>query len=249
MKHIKNHIICLLMVTFVAIGVKTHSQTLLEGGPFVGVSWYNGDLNPQRLFYNVHSAFGAMLRYLPNDRLAFRGTFLVGGISGSYPQDGVLLHHVTDVEATNVIYEFKRNVTDVSATFEFNLFSFDHPYKKGTDFTPYISLGLGTTVYTKYATDGDGNNSELPHFAFSFPFGAGVKWKIKSKLRLGLEWTVRKTFADDLDVVGYGNIVNPSDPHQFSQWTALHNNDWVSFVGVYISFPLFNRRSRCEGGF
>jgi hypothetical protein len=47
--------------------------------------------------------------------------------------------------------------------------------------------------------------------------------------------------------MGYNNSINPSDPYGFKQWKAAHNNDWVSFVGVYISVAFLNRREKCIG--
>ena len=93
------------------------------------------------------------------------------------------------------------------------------------------------------------DNTEKPQFVLSLPFGAGVKWRLKPGLRVGMEWSLRKCFADDLDLVGFNNSVNPSDPYGFNTRKATHNNDWVSFVGVYASFTILNRRSKCSAGF
>jgi hypothetical protein len=107
-----------------------------------------------------------------------------------------------------------------------------------------MTFGAGTIFYKRFE-----KNKEIPHFVVSLPFGAGVKWKPKSGLRVGAEWTMRKSFADDLDYTGHNNSINPTDPYGFNQWKATHNNDWVSFVGAYISIVLFNRRDKCHGGF
>jgi len=243
MIHIKNNkfiSIFALMVSFSATFLEnSNSQSILEGGPFLGISWYNGDLNPQRLFYNNHPSLGVILRYSANDRIGFRGSLIMGGISGEYPTKNVILKETENF----VPYEFKRNITDVAVCFDMNLFSFDHPYKKASHFTPYMSFGLGTIFYKRFQ-----DNKEKPYFALSLPFGAGVKWKMKNGLRFGAEWSMRKTFADDLDLVGHDNSVDPSDPFGFDQWKTFHNNDWVSFVGVYVSVSIFNRREKCRGG-
>ena len=205
----------------------------------MGVSWYNGDLNPEKLFYNIHAAYGGYIRYSVNDRIGIKGSFTVGNISGSYPRKNVLLHEETE----NPKYQFKRTLSDIAVLLEINMFSFDHPYKKGDHFTPYMTLGAGTIFFKKIK-----ENKEVPYFVLSLPFGAGVKWKTQNGLRFGAEWTMRKSFTDDLDYIN-NNSVNPSDPYGFNQWKAAHNNDWVSFVGAYISVVLFNRREKCRGGF
>ena len=229
----------LTIIFSASFSVKIKSQTLLEGGPILGVSWYNGDLNPQRQFYNMQPAFGGFVRLALNDRLGYKGSLLIGGINGEYPAKNVLLNQISDD-----IYTFDRKITDVTVMFEFNMFSFDHPFKPENNFTPYMTFGLGGIFYKRYEED-----EEKPYFVLSLPFGAGVKWKMKNKLRIGMEWTMRKTFADDLDKVGFNNSVNPANPYAFNQWKMAHNNDWISFVNVYVSFTIFNRRTKCEAGY
>ena len=229
----------LTLIFISSILMKTNSQTLIEGGPFLGISWYNGDLNPQRLFYNNYPAFGGFLRYVVDDRLSFKGSVTVGKISGEYPAKNVLIR-----EFDIIPYEFERNITDIALTFEINMFSFDHPNKKSSNFSPYLSLGLGTIFYKSYI-----NNNEKQQIVLSLPFGAGVKYKVIKGLRVGMEWTMRKSFADDLDLVGFNNSINPNDPYGFEVWKLTHNNDWVSFVGVFVSFTIINRREKCNAGY
>ena len=230
-----------MVFLLVPFAEKLKSQPLLEGGPFLGISWYNGDLNPERQFVNVHPSYGALIRYSVNDRLGFRGSFIMGSISGEYPINNVLLYEEQELVEP---YTFQRTISDIAVMFEINFFSFDHPYKKASNFTPYMSLGLGTIFYKR--------DGKLP-FVLSLPFGVGVKWRLKNGVRVGAEWTMRKSFADDLDLnLDYDDPtfpIDPSDPYGFNQWRATHNNDWVSFVGVYASFSLWNRREKCRGGF
>lgn len=219
------------------------SQALLEAGPLLGVSWYNGDLNPQRQFYRIHPAAGLIVRYSVNDRIAFRGSFLLAGISGVYPSGNQVIR---ELEAES--YRFSRTLGDAGAMMEFNFFSFDHPFNEESTFTPYFTFGLGSVFYKRYAQE-NGHHTEKPLFVLSLPFGGGLKWKLKNGLRLGLEWTFRKSFADDLDLVGADIPVDPSDPYGFDQKVVTHNNDWVAVVGVSATFSLLNRRSRCNDGF
>ena len=238
------YIIISLTIILTGITSDAKAQASLEAGPYAGVSWYNGDLSPQRYFYKMHPSFGGLIRYSLNDRLSFRGSFIYGGISGSYPEKNVLLRPNPLAIDPDAPYDFQRNVGDIAVMFEMNLFPFDHPYKNNSTFTPYVAVGLGTIFYQRFT-----ENSEKSHFVLSLPFGAGVKWRVKNGIRLGAEWTMRKSFADDLDVVGHGNSVDPSNPFGFDTYTTSHNNDWVSFVGVYATFTLWSRRSKCDAGF
>ena len=131
---------------------------------------------------------------------------------------------------------------------EINFFEYDHPFKKEeTLFSPYISLGLGYTLYSKYRPN-ENSNSENPQFILSLPVGIGVKWKPLDWAHFGMEWSFRKTFVDDLDTMGYGEI-NPSDPYGFGEYSLWHNNDWYSFAGVFVTIDLFHRRIPCRAGY
>jgi hypothetical protein len=239
----KIKLIFLVFVVFLFGRPSGHAQTKLEGGPYVGVSWYNGDLNPGRQFYRIQPAFGGIIRYSVNDRISFRGGAVLAGMSGVYPQKDV--HMPTDSEET---YHFSREVLDLTAMLEVNFFSFDHPTNKESVFTPYFSLGAGSVFYKRYSED-NGNHNEKPTFVLSLPFGAGVKWKANDWLNLGAEWTLRKTFVDDLDVVGHEMAVDASNPLGFQKTTFSHNNDWYSVVAVYATFNLYSRRDKCRDGF
>ena len=74
-----------------------------------------------------------------------------------------------------------------------------------------MAFGVGSVFYERYTED-NGSHNEKPSFVLSLPFGAGVKWKAGDRLNLGAEWTLRKIFADDLDVVGFDNSIDGSNP-------------------------------------
>ena len=239
-------IVCFLIALLFCFGIsinKVHSQTILEAGPLLGVSWYNGDLNPQRQFYRVHPSGGVIVRYSVNDRIAFRAGASLVSISGAYPFDDVYMPQISDEP-----YKFNRTFGDITTMMEINFFSFDHPFNKESTFSPYVTFGLGSFFYKRYLQE-NGNHTEKPVFVLSLPFGGGVKWKLKNGLKLGLEWTFRKTFTDDLDLVGTNYSVNPSDPYGFNQKVTTHNNDWFSVVGISATFSLVKRKGQCNAGF
>ena len=240
----KGHTILVLIVTFLS-SVSAFSQERIEGGLFLGTSYYNGDLNPSKQFYNAKPAVGALIRVVLNERLAFKGTLTALEIGGSYPQSGL---QYPSASARSSSYSFKRSLADFSTQLEINFFEYDHPFRrKETRFTPFISGGLAYTVYRRYESD-DSGGSENPHFILSLPFGAGVKWKATDWLHVGLEWNFRKTFVDDLDFMGPGDI-NPTDPYGFQQPSDWHNNDWYSFAGVSLTMDIFHRNVPCNAGY
>ncbi|HHU59005.1 MAG TPA: outer membrane beta-barrel protein [Bacteroidales bacterium] len=223
--------------------VDLEAQTRLEAGPYIGVSWYNGDLNPNRMFASPEPAYGGLAKYVFNDRMALRLTLGAAGISGSYPQKELFLP-----ESLSGSYSFDRTLLDMTTMLEISLFPYDHPVKRDAVFSPYMAFGLGSVFYKRYTED-HGNHDEKSSFVLSLPFGAGVKWKVTDWMSLGTEWIFRKTFVDDLDLVGHNTAVYPSNPYGFEHTTFTHNNDWYSVVAVYAAFTIFSRSEQCRDGF
>jgi hypothetical protein len=231
------------LILAMAINFNGFAQDRIELGGFVGTSYYLGDLNPGTQFREPHLAFGGIARYIFNDRFVVKGTAIVGRLSGQYPQKDVRLNEVTTQS-----YSFNRRVIDVAAMAEYNFMSYDHQFISSTVFTPYFTFGLATTAYQRYSNDIAGGDVK-PVFVLSLPFGFGVKYKVTNWIRVGAEWTFRKTFVDDLDLTSNNPPVDPSDPYGFGQVSNVHNNDWYSFAGVNLTFNLFRRKTTCKSGF
>ncbi|WP_439181634.1 DUF6089 family protein [Carboxylicivirga taeanensis] len=233
------HLIALIVLLLGSQPLK--SQDRLELGAFVGTSYYFGDLSKGVPFANSHLAFGGIGRYVFTDRVALKGMALLGTISGDYHGQDLKYLQTTDNN-----YSFSRSIGDVSAQIEFNFMSYDHKFISTTTFTPYISAGLATTIYNRIDTDIE-NSAGNTSFILSLPFGIGAKYKINKYVRIGAEWTVRKTFVDDLDYVGPGSV-DPSNPYGFGESTFTHNNDWISFAGVYVTISMLKRKTKCNDG-
>ncbi len=221
---------------------KIKAQDRLEIGVMAGTSYYLGDLNPQKQFYKPSLAYGGIARYVLTDRFAVKGSASIIKIKGDYPSNGVYFPE------GDMNYSFNRRMGDVNLQMEFNFMSYDHSFINTTVFTPYVSFGVGTTIYKRFSTEIE-NNSEQTVFILSLPIGVGFKYKINKWIRVGAEWSFRKTFVDDLDYVGNNLSVNPDDPYDFNQGTKIHNNDLYSFAGVNVTFSMFRRKTECKSGF
>jgi len=233
-----------LLVFVIGCFGSVSAQDRLEFGGFLGTSYYFGDLNPAVQFKDPGLAFGGIGRYVFNDRVAFKAMAVMGKISGSYdPSEGSYLEDVT----MNPGYSFSRNVGDISGQFELNFLSYDHRFISNTVFTPYLSFGLATSIYSVSGRDNQ-NGDAKPVFVLSLPFGFGAKYKLNKWMRVGAEWTFRKTFADDLDYASVG-YVDPADPYGYNVSTMTHNNDWYSFAGVYLTINMFKRKDTCSSGY
>ena len=223
------------------------AQDKVEMGGFLGTSYYLGDLNPQKQFYQPGISFGGVARYVLTDRYALKGTLGAARIKGSYPDNNVLLPE------GNTSYSFSNMLVDGTVQMEFNFKSYDHPFISGSKFTPYLSLGLGTTVYKRISVE-TGNDTNQTVFILSLPFGIGAKYKINKWIRVGAEWSFRKTFVDDLDLEEQrehvpGTTPNPGDPYGFNNDGKIHNTDMYSIASVMVTFSLFRKKAQCNGGF
>lgn len=237
---------CLLFVCMITQDV--WSQDRIELGGFIGASYYFGDLNPGRQFYKPHLAIGGIGRYAFSDRIAFKLSAYLGQISGDYTDESLNFKDLRPVDRQigRPVYEFNNTVGDLSVQTEFNFLSYDHKYIADTNFTPYLTIGIGTTYYGRKSGDYE-NLTSKPTFILSLPFGVGIKYKVNKRVRVGAEWSLRKTFVDDLDYEGPGEI-DPSLPYgESSTWT--HNNDWISFAGVYVTISMLKRKTSCNGGY
>lgn len=236
----------------------TNGQDKLELGLFFGGSYYMGDLNPSQQFKETRPAIGGIARYAINDRWAIKANAIVGGIAGKYPDSGDTYLHdesytrtARDSEGnpyaeTNTEYSFDRTIADVGIMGEVNFRSYDHIFKKSqTRFTPYLTLGFATTMYKRYEDKDDVKTV----FVLSLPFGFGTKYKVNKWLRLGFEWTWRKTFTDDLDRMNTNeSLINPANPYGLGKTGWTHNNDWYSFVGVTVTCSMWPRKLSCYDG-
>ena len=241
MKLVVRFLTVFFLLAIINIGT-TDAQDRLELGGFVGTSYYMGDFNPSTPFLEPHFAFGGLARYAFTDRIALKGMALYGDISGSY--NGQKVNYIEDFTYGDAA--FSRSVGDVTAMVEFNFRSYDHKFISSSTFTPYIAAGLGTTFYNRIDPT-DGNTEAKPSFILSLPFGIGAKYKINKWIRVGAEWTLRKTFVDNLDYVGEERV-DPSDPYGFDKSTFTHNNDWISYAGVYVTISMLKRKTRCNDG-
>jgi hypothetical protein len=130
-------------VLYLSMATTIKAQDRLEIGGFLGTSYYLGDFNPGGHFANPHLAIGAIGRYVLNDRWALKGAYTLGTISGGFPQEGLTYPTTSDDS-----YAFERKVNDLALMAEFNFLSYDHAFLSKTVFTPYITVGLATTMYS-----------------------------------------------------------------------------------------------------
>ncbi len=223
------HIVALILVAAICL-VGSHEASgqedyRFDAGGGIGMTGYLGDANTSNLWSNPGFDGMLLFRYLRSPRIAFKTGLYVGTLSGN-------TENMTDVLPDAAQFKFSTTFFELSEMFEFNFFNYGigEKYRQLKRWSPYITAGLGATVWT---TDGYTGG------AFTLPFGIGAKYKINERLNLGLEFLMKKTFSDRLD----GQIL--SDPHAIKSSFAK-NTDWYSTLSVTLSYEFSKRCATCN---
>lgn len=191
-----------------------------EIGGGIGTSGYLGDVNHGNFLRNPGISGGAVFRYIKDYRWAFKANLLMATISGDSRNENYKFPDGAD-------YSFKSKLVDVGGQVEFNFFNFGigSKYKNLKRLTPYLTLGVGATMAFY-----DGNSS----VCMNLPMGIGAKYKLKERLNLGFEFTMRKCFGDKIDGLSDLNGIK----HSFAK-----NTDWYSVIMVTVTYE-FSKRCR-----
>jgi hypothetical protein len=243
---------------------------------FIGTSNYHGDLQDKAFtFQEAHFAGGLGLSYDLSNRLAIRGNFKIGKISGD------------DKKGRNKA----RNLSFASQLTEGNidLQYFITPIGLHS-LSPYIFAGVALYHFDPYTFDSTGHKYFLKFLStegegfvpgqktyhptqVSIPFGAGVKLWLSDNINAGFEVGFRKSFTDYLDDVSTiyvdpavlmanrgakavelayrGDEVKEGSPVYPAAGTPRGNSvnkDWYYFAGFTLSFRLLNGNLRSGKG-
>lgn len=216
---------------FLSASVFVYSQEYkYEIGGMAGGAFYMGDLNKTTPFKELRPAVGFVFRYNMNLRMALKTNVTWGMVSGS-------TSGMDNVFPDQAQASFSRSLFDLGAQYEFNFLPYSDifGYKNTSRFSPYLLIGAGVT----YAP-GKSENS----FGFNIPMGVGVKYKLKNRLNLGCEFSVRRLFTDDLDVTD-GDNKWLDDPYQMSS-SFMKNKDWYSFLVFSVTWDFGPRGGKCN---
>lgn len=200
------------------------SQTYrYEVGPAIGISGYLGDVNNSNMYKMPRVAGGGIFRYNLNSRFAFKGNLFYVNLAGDSK-------NIENKFPFDEPYSFSSHVIDLGGQVEFNFFHFGEgpKYKHYKRITPYMVAGLGAEM----AFVGGKAN-----FGFVMPLGAGVKFKLKERLNLGFEFTMRKSFSDRID--GF------TDPYGYNHGIAK-NTDWYSVAVFTVTYEFSKRCVKCH---
>lgn len=197
-----------------------------EIGGMAGGAFYMGDTNKSSLFQGLNPSFGGVFRYNANFRWAIKADLLWARVSGGTVG-------IDNVFPDNLQVSFDRNLVELGGQAEFNFFPYSdkYAYLNTKRFTPYMLLGLGMTI-----ASGGENTFSTVHI----PLGVGVKYKIKERINLGCEFSVRKLFGDGLE-----GLESLDDPYGISG-SPLKNKDWYSCLLLSVTWDFGLRKNPCN---
>lgn len=218
----KKSLIISLFLMLAALPVMAQ-QYKYEAGPTLGMTGYLGEANNGILFKHPSFTIGGIFRYTHNSRWAFKANLNYANIRGDSMYD-------ESWYPDGANYKMSSHLIDLGLTAEFNFLNYGigPTYKKYKRISPYMVAGVGFVFAVC-----DGSN----YASFTVPLGIGVKYKLKERLNLGFEFTMRKEFSDRID--GFSDLFDIK--HSFAK-----NTDWYSFAMFTVSYEFGKRCIKCN---
>lgn len=174
-----------------------------------------GDYNQGTPLYQPSPSVGLIFRYNLTKYYSLRLSVNYSNLKGDYSSANFYLPGTTG--------SFSKQIIESEGLCEINFMSFNTRRLKKDNFSPYVILGIGGAYI---------GGEVIPQF----PFGVGIKYCPVSRITVGCEWRLSKTFTDNID--NYKNVYDGSK-------ATFNNNDWFSFVGLFITFRLYNNKNTC----
>jgi hypothetical protein len=223
--------ISLLIVFLAFISIiptkQLQAQKGIEIGAHAGVSYYMGDVNLHKHFYSPHPNFGGFFKFHFNRRNLIRIGALYTRLS-AYDKD----FNNQFQKLRN--HSFETSVVEINAMYEVHFLPYLLGSKRKQSFTPYLQLGLAG-----YFSPNSENKVNM-----AIPMGIGMKKNLTARLVLGVEWSFRKTFSDQLDSLSGEELsiydpnkgVTPDLENTIKQTGFKYTKDWYSIASVTLSY-------------
>lgn len=221
----KGLVTLLMLCATLTASAQQDDEYLMEIGGGVGMVSYQGDFNG-KITSGMQPAGAIVWRRLLNPYMGFRVTGMMGKLKG----DATRLETYYPDETTRA-YSFDRSLTDISVTYEYNFW----PYGTGRDYrgakriTPFVFGGIGAT----YVSGG-----EKKVFTANVPIGLGIKYKLKERLNVGLEWSMHFSLSDELDGM--------ADPYGIKSSGAFKNTDCYSGLMLTLTYSFKSKCRTCN---
>ena len=229
---------CCLLLVFTATRAEEEVEYKMDMGAGLGGCFYMGDANSVP-FADLSVMGGLTARRIFNPRMALKANLAFGHIHGSssgtfIPTNG--FSHTPEGGIPTKV-SFSRNVLDLGVQFELNFWGFGTGvgYKGNSRITPYILAGAGMTIGMGGGAPACGG--------LNIPVGIGVKYKVKPRVNIGFEWTMRFSTTDKLDATPEGTQLK--DPYGVES-KFFKNRDSYSFAMFFITYDMFPKYRKCN---
>ena len=196
----------LLIISLCSLTLPAFTQAGWEAGPWMGVSYYFGDLNTNYNLSKPNPAGGIIARYNYNTRVCLK----FGANYGQVEADDATSSNAFE-RARNL--SFRSTVLDGSAQLEFNFLPYVHG-SKDEFFSPYIFAGFNVFYFNPKAeyqnewvelrplgTEGQFKGEEYYTVSGGIVYGGGFKISLNYEWSLNIELSARQLFTDYLDDV------------------------------------------------
>ena len=212
------------IIAAICLATSLQAQELeyaLELGGMAGPSFYMGDGTLNGFYKDMTLAGAFMGRYNINPRMALKFDLGFGKIKGSAEDDANKFPASEGQQWT-----FNNSLVDLGCQYELHFWGYGTGagYKGHKRLTPYIQLGFGFTYANKTLTA-------------NIPVGFGIKYKLKPRLNVGLDWSMRFSMSDKLDGI--------NDPYRIQSGT-MKNKDSYSWTMLYVSYDLCPKYRKCN---
>jgi len=197
-----------------AANAQDEPEYKMEIGAGIGMVSYVGDYNGQPL-KGMQPWLALVAKYRLDPCVAIAFDLGTGKLKG---------------QADTGDYKFDHRTTEADVRLEYNFWPYGtgYEYRGAKRFTPFITLGIGTSIYggrEKGAT-------------MNLPIGAGIKYKIGNRLNLTAEWAMRFTLSDKLD--------GSKDPLGIKSSGLFKNTDGYSVLQIALTYDLWEKCKTCN---
>lgn len=193
----------------------------IEFGGGIGALNYSGDLVRGYNLSTVSTATTAHYRMNFNHELSVKWTGVFGNIQS---QESPI-----DAFAQQRGYSYSMRVGEVSAVIEYHFLDYKHEHSR-IKWSPYAFGGFGFARVLR----ADERREDFNRTQAVVPFGIGFKQLLGKRFSIDAEMGFRRTFFDWLDNTSEADL-SVKD----YQYGNPNDDDWYSFVGVTLSFIIY----------
>ena len=219
-----------LMLIFLTCTTAVAQEYKYEIGGMAGLSMYMGDANQTDLLQGFNPAAGAVFRRNFNLRWALKTDLMMGRITGD-------TKNTDNVFPNNGEVSFTRNFFKLGGQIEFNFlpYSDKFAYLNTSRIAPYLLAGLGVT-----AAPGINQTFTSVHL----PLGLGIKYKVRNRINLGVEYSVHKLFGDGFDAPDKEGF-NLDNPYKIQSGLSK-NKDWYNTLLLSVTWDFGPNDRKCK---